>query len=48
MTDYPYPIPDGYQIDVTTHLLSSIDRTVVANYDHDYVGKYEQLPQAEL
>jgi len=48
MTDYPYLIPDGYEIDATTHLLSSIDRTVVANYDHEYVEKYEQLPQAEL
>ncbi len=46
--NYKYPIPEGYEIDAETQLLSSIDRTITANYNHQYVEKYEELPQAEL
>jgi len=41
-------IPAGYMIDHSTGALCSIDKSISAKYDHDYVARYENYPQAEL
>lgn len=41
-------IPNGYEICKTTGALKSISREVTAKYDHAYVARYENYPQAEL
>lgn len=41
-------IPDGYEICKATGALKSISREVTAKYDHAYVARYENYPQAEL
>lgn len=38
----------GYTNHPETGALMSIDRTVRANYDHEYVAKYEALPQESM
>jgi hypothetical protein len=40
--------PDGYEICKYTSALKSISRTITARYDHAYVARYENYPQAEL
>jgi len=40
--------PDGYEICKETGAVKSISREVTANYDHAYVARYEDYPQAEL
>ena len=41
-------IPNGYEICKATGALKSISREVTAKYDHAYVARYENYPQAEL
>jgi len=41
-------IPDGYEICKETCAVKSISREITANYDHAYVARYEDYPQAEL
>ena len=41
-------IPDGYEICKATGALKSVSREVTAKYDHAYVARYENYPQAEL
>jgi hypothetical protein len=40
--------PNGYEICTETGALKSISREITARYDHDYVARYENYPQAEL
>jgi hypothetical protein len=39
---------DGYEICKETGALKSISREITAHYDHAYVERYENYPQAEL
>lgn len=39
---------DGYEICKETGALKSISREITAHYDHAYVARYENYPQAEL
>jgi hypothetical protein len=39
---------DGYEICKETGALKSISREITARYDHAYVARYENYPQAEL
>jgi hypothetical protein len=40
--------PTGYEFCEETGALKSISREITASYDHDYVARYENYPQAEL